>query len=78
MPVRIQPTALTAKIGARIRDVRLEQKMSLADVEAAGGPTRGHLSGIERGQVNVTLECLGGIAKALGVQFHDLLCFSQE
>lgn len=74
MPVRLHPTALTAKVGARIRHLRLERNMSLADVEAAGGATPGHLSGIEHGRVNVTLECLGRIANALGVGFHDLLC----
>ncbi|MBK9258320.1 MAG: helix-turn-helix transcriptional regulator [Polyangiaceae bacterium] len=76
MPVRNQPTVLTAKVGARIRELRLQRNMSLADVKVAVGVTPGHLSGVEHGRVNVTLECLGRIAKALGVEICELVSFT--
>ncbi|HMY22141.1 MAG TPA: helix-turn-helix domain-containing protein [Polyangium sp.] len=56
-----------------MRDVRLEQGKSLADMEIASGVSKGHLSNIERGQVLVNIITLRNIAQGLGMQLAELL-----
>ena len=60
------------KLGKRIRDLRLEKKMTLEDVESCGGPTWRHLIKIEHGK-NHNVTTLMKVADALGVHPGKLL-----
>jgi len=72
MPVRTIADPFAQQIGARVRDLRLEQAKSLAAMEAACGVSKGHLSSIERGQVLMNVVTLRNIARGLGVGLVEL------
>jgi len=73
MPTRRIADPFAQKIGARIRDLRLEQGKSLDAMEIACGVSKGHLSNIERGYVLMNVVTLGRIARGLGVGMGDVL-----
>lgn len=55
------------RVGEKIKQIRSERKLTLADVEARAGLADGNLSRIERGKQWLTEEKLYAIAKALEV-----------
>lgn len=59
-------------IGARIRQLRREQKMTLQGMEAATGINNGNLSKIETGKQGLTHDTMVRIAAALGVPLAKL------
>jgi transcriptional regulator with XRE-family HTH domain len=61
------PGAMMEKIGARMRDLRLEKGLSLAMMRQRGGLPQSHASTAERGLVSVTLGTLVQVAEALDV-----------
>jgi transcriptional regulator with XRE-family HTH domain len=65
-------TALTI-FGRRVRSLRKEQGHSLRGFAKITGINRSHLSDIELGRVNVTLETLMCLAYALEVDVAELL-----
>jgi Helix-turn-helix len=73
MPTRKIADPFAKKIGARIRNLRLEQGKSLKAMETACGVSTGHLSCIERGYVVMNVDTLGKIAKGLGVGMAKLV-----
>ena len=73
MPSRRIADPFAKKIGARIRDMRLEQGKSLAALAEASDVSTGHLSDIERGNVLMNVGTLGRIARGLGVTAADLV-----
>lgn len=73
MPTRRIADPFAQKIGARIRDLRLEQGKTLDAMELACGVSKGHLSSIERGYVMMNVDTLWKIAKGLGVGMDLLL-----
>ena len=60
-------------IGARIRNVRLEQNMSQADLAAKASVSLPLISNIELGKTNMQLETFVKIAEALQVSTDRLL-----
>lgn len=73
MPTRRTADSFAQKIGARIRDLRLQQGKSLEAMEAACGVSKGHLSSIERGYAVMNVVTLGRIARGLGVGMGELV-----
>lgn len=67
MPRRTEPDAQTAKIGARLRELRLERNMSLSDLAEASEVSKGHLSSIEHGLAAITIQTIARLAKGLGL-----------
>ncbi len=67
---RVRP--LDRHLGAAIRELRLRDHLTIADVAAQAGISRGMLSKIENGQVSTSLETLEKIAAALGVSLAHL------
>jgi transcriptional regulator with XRE-family HTH domain len=67
MPRRTQPHPLAAKIGARVRALRLERNMSIADLANASGVSRGHISSLEQGLLVIRIETLGRLADGLAL-----------
>lgn len=66
------------KVGARMRDLRLEQRMSLAFMQKCGGLTPSQMSSIERGRVQVTLGTVVSVAKVLEMPTFMVLLLPDE
>ena len=49
------------------------KRISLREIEAAGGVSKGHMSSIERGYVVMNVDTLWRIARGLDVRFVELL-----
>jgi transcriptional regulator with XRE-family HTH domain len=64
---------VTRRIGVRIRRIREQQQLTLTALAAKAGYTKGSLSKIEHGKVNVPVETLDRLADALGVSLEDLV-----
>ena len=60
-------------LGAELRRRRLDQQRTLQDVAARAAVSFGYLSEIERGQKEVSSECLASICDALGCTLGGLL-----
>jgi transcriptional regulator with XRE-family HTH domain len=78
MPRRTTPSPFAFKVGARIRQLRIERGLSLAEVGDAGHLSKGHLSSIEHGLAAITIETIEKIAQALKVLPMDLLTFPED
>ena len=59
-------------MGKRIRELRLQKEMTQSDLGATAGITYGHVSLIENGQANITLETLEKISQVLNVSVASL------
>lgn len=59
-------------LGNVIRELRLKDNLTIAEVAAQAGVSRGMISKIENGQVSTSLETLSKIAQALGVSLAHL------
>lgn len=66
-------TDISAKFGIRVKEIRLDKKMSQGDLAKILGVHPTYISGIERGVRNMTLKNIEKLAKALGVKVADLL-----
>jgi transcriptional regulator with XRE-family HTH domain len=66
------PTTQT-RVGERLRALRRERGMTMAELAAATGLTSGFLSQLERDLTSVSLSSLARICTALGVRFGDVL-----
>ena len=64
--------ALDHHLGATVRALRQRDHLTIAEVAAQAGISRGMLSKIENGQVSTSLETLEKIAQALGVSLAHL------
>jgi DNA-binding XRE family transcriptional regulator len=64
--------SLDRYLGNVIRELRLKDKLTIAEVAAQAGVSRGMVSKIENGQVSTSLETLSKIAQALGVSLAHL------
>jgi len=72
------PETYAAKLGARMRDLRLERGLSLASLRQAGGLTPSQMSSAERGRVQVTMGTVAAVARALGLPAFVLMAFPDE
>ena len=68
---RIEPDELA--IGVRLRALREGAGISLRQLSAASGVAVSHLSGVERGNANVTIAVLKRICDALDITVGELL-----
>jgi transcriptional regulator with XRE-family HTH domain len=59
------------KIGAKIRDIRLRQLMTLESVAKTSGIDKGYLSRIERGQKSPSISTIVKLSAALDVDIAD-------
>lgn len=78
MPRRIEADATTLKVGERLRQLRLEHNMSLAQLAEAAGISKGHLSSVEHGLAAITVETIARLARALDTTSPCLLTFPEE
>lgn len=61
------------KLGAAIRNMRLERGVSQEALADAAGIDRSHMGKIERGERNVSLLNVGRVSDALGVSIATLM-----
>jgi transcriptional regulator with XRE-family HTH domain len=66
------------KVGARIRELRIEFGMSLAHLADLTTLSKGHLSSVERGLVAITIETIYRVAQGFGVSPMLVLAFPNE
>ncbi|MDC3960631.1 helix-turn-helix domain-containing protein [Polyangium jinanense] len=78
MPRRTEPSPFSSKVGARIRELRLERNMSLPALGEASSISKGHLSNIEHGFAAITIETVDRIARALDIPPLYILAFPTE
>lgn len=78
MPRRTTPDPYAQQVGARIRELRLERNMSLADLADAGALSKGHLSSVEHGLAAITIGTIQRIAQAFDLPPLYLLAFAAE
>jgi len=67
MPRRKEPDPQTARLGARLRELRTERNMSMSDLAEASDVSKGHLSSIEYGLASITVQTISRLAKGLGL-----------
>lgn len=63
-----RPSAVFLKIGRKIRDARLQRRLSQTALALMVGMKQPDLSKIEEGKKNITLETLATLCKALGIR----------
>lgn len=71
-PVAVDDMGLERHIGSVMRDLRQQQRLTLADVAAEAQISRGMLSKIENGQASASLETLLRLTGVLGVSMAHL------
>lgn len=61
------------RFGNRLRDHRIEQKLSQEKLAELSGLHRTYIGMVERGEKNLSLKNIVRIAKALNLEVEDLL-----
>lgn len=78
MPTRSTPDPFAMKIGARLRALRQEQKLSLADLARSSGLSKGHASNLENGLVLMNLGTAQALARGLSLPLFVLFLLPEE
>jgi transcriptional regulator with XRE-family HTH domain len=78
MPRRTVPHPFVARVGARVRQLRDERNMSLAEVATASSISKGNLSRIEHGLTGMTLGTVERLAKALELSPLYVYAFPED
>ncbi|UNM07831.1 MAG: helix-turn-helix transcriptional regulator [Planctomycetales bacterium] len=65
--------SVAEQVGMNIRVVRTRKKMSQAALSEASGIERHHLSDIELGKVNISLQTMARLCSALGCELADIV-----
>jgi transcriptional regulator with XRE-family HTH domain len=78
MPRRTVADPVTAKIGRRIRELRVGLALTQEKLAYEADLSKGHVSGIEKGLVSPTMATLVKIAERLDVDLLDLFVFPAE
>jgi len=78
MPRREVPEPFALKVGARIRQLRKEQGLSLGKLADACELSKGHLSSVEHGLAAITIGTIERLAWGFGVPPLYLLTFAAD
>jgi transcriptional regulator with XRE-family HTH domain len=73
---RPQPTL--AALGHAVRTLRMEREMTQDDLGEAAAISTQHLSHIERGRRNSSIEVAARIASALGIALSELIARAER
>ena len=65
--------AYLARIGARLQRLRRDRGLSQGELAAAAGLARSHLSAVESGRQNITLDAALRLARGVGASMEELL-----
>jgi transcriptional regulator with XRE-family HTH domain len=77
----MKPKRVTLAIGRRLRALREGKGLTLAQVGESGedrGNLKGHVSNVEHGRVNITVQTLQKIAAHLGLELRYLVTLPSE
>jgi transcriptional regulator with XRE-family HTH domain len=74
----IKPVDIETQIGQAIRQLRQERQLTLTELGDLTHLSPGHLSQIERGQADPSLNALRAIAAALGIPLTKLLLAGED
>ena len=76
---KLKPIAFTTEIrrlfGEKVRTFRMEQKKFIGEVAHDAGISDSFLGMVERGERNISIDKIDGLAKALKVKPKDLFDF---
>lgn len=76
MPRRLRPSPLALAVGQRVRELREAAGLTLEKLAYESEiKSKGHLSDLERGLLNPTIDTLEKLAERLGVDLLDLVTF---
>ena len=64
---------IKAKLGSRIKSLRLENKISQEKLSHLSNLDRTYMHSIEKGERNISIETIEKISKALNIPIHELL-----
>lgn len=78
MPRMKAPTVLTSTIANRIRKLREEFGITQEQLAFASNISKGHLSNIERGLVNLTCATMERIADGFEIEIFDLFTWPER
>jgi transcriptional regulator with XRE-family HTH domain len=78
MPRMKSPTVLTTTIANRIRKLREEYDLTQEQLAFASNISKGHLSNIERGLVNLTCATVERIANGFELELFDLFTWPER
>lgn len=78
MPRRSTPDPFALLVGARIRELRQEQGLSLGMLADASGLSKGHLSSVEHGLAAITINTIARLGQGFGIPPMYLLAFAKE
>lgn len=78
MPRRTVPDPFASQVGTRIRELRAERGMSLAELADASELSKGHLSSVEHGLAAITIQTISRLAKGLDVPALYILTFKAD
>lgn len=65
--------SVSSRFGARVREARSQQRLTLDGLASAAGISRATLSNLERGEHSPSLNAATDVARALGVSLAQLL-----
>jgi len=71
--MRGQGRAVSARAGKMIRQLRLNRGWSLEELAERADASSKHVGSVERGEVNVGIDTLANLARALSVNLGDLV-----
>lgn len=76
VPVR-SPALVRKKVGARLRAIRAARrpKMSQEALAHAADLERAYVSGVERGEFNISVDALARLARVLHVHMREFFAF---
>ncbi|MDC0745449.1 helix-turn-helix domain-containing protein [Polyangium mundeleinium] len=78
MSRRIDRSAVSSKVGARIRELQTERGMTLQELAEAGALSANYLASVEDGFATLTVETLDRIARALDVPPMRIIVFPED
>jgi transcriptional regulator with XRE-family HTH domain len=78
MPRRTVPDPFASQVGTRIRELRNERGLSLAELAEASELSKGHLSSVEHGLAAITIQTISRLAKGLNVPALYILTFQAD
>jgi transcriptional regulator with XRE-family HTH domain len=78
MPRRTIADPFATQVGARIRELRHERGMSLANLADASHLSKGHLSSVEHGLAAITIQTIERLAHGFDVPPLYLLTFAGD
>jgi len=78
MPRRTEPDVLAARVGRRIRQLRMEAGLTLEKLAFESGGSKGHFSDVENGLAPPTVLTLKAISDCLELTVADVVCFPKQ